>query len=97
MDRLLQLENRLRDGLLEKVELEKKVKELERQHKEQGKVLEKMANEEEFQAKMKSLVDELRVWKEKVKRLEMQQEKEEQTRKSQAEKIKQVQEENKKY
>jgi chromosome segregation ATPase len=97
VDRLLQLENRLRDGLLEKVELEKKVKELERQHKEQGKVLEKMANEEEFQAKMKSLVDELRVWKEKVKRLEMQQEKEEQTRKSQAEKIKQVQEENKKY
>ena len=79
------------------MELEKKVKELERQHKEQGKVLEKMANEEEFQAKMKSLVDELRVWKEKVKRLEMQQEKEEQTRKSQAEKIKQVQEENKKY
>lgn len=56
-----------------------------------------MANEEEFQAKMKSLVDELRVWKEKVKRLEMQQEKEELTRKSQAEKIKQVQEENKKY
>jgi hypothetical protein len=29
-----------------------------------------MSNEEEFQAKMKILVDELRVWKEKVKRIE---------------------------
>jgi len=36
---------------------------------------------------MKSLVDELRVWKEKVRRLEQLQEKEEQTRKQQSEKI----------
>ncbi len=70
VDRLLQLENKLREGLQEKSELEKKVKELEKQHKDQGKALEKMSNEEEFQAKMKILVDELRVWKEKVKRIE---------------------------
>jgi hypothetical protein len=56
-----------------------------------------MSNEEEFQAKMRTLVDELRVWKEKVKKLESQQDKEEQTRKFQSEKIVQVQEENKKY
>ena len=67
---MLQLENKLKDGLQEKLDLEKKVKELEKQHKDQGKALEKMANEEEFQAKMKCLVDELRVWKEKVKRIE---------------------------
>lgn len=48
------------------------MKELERQHKDQGKALEKMSNEEEFQAKMKILVDELRVWKEKVKKIETQ-------------------------
>jgi hypothetical protein len=30
----MQLEGRLRDGLLEKSDLEKKVKELEKQHKE---------------------------------------------------------------
>ncbi len=72
VDRLMQLETRLREGLQEKSELEKKVKELERQHKDQGKALEKMSNEEEFQAKMKILVDELRVWKEKVKRIENQ-------------------------
>ena len=70
VDRLLQLEYKLREGLAEKSELEKKVKELERQHKDQGKALEKMSNEEEFQAKMKILVDELRVWKEKVKKIE---------------------------
>jgi hypothetical protein len=34
VDRLLQLENRLREGLLEKADLEKKVKELERLHKD---------------------------------------------------------------
>jgi hypothetical protein len=68
----MQLETRLREGLQEKSELEKKVKELERQHKDQGKALEKMSNEEEFQAKMKIIVDELRVWKEKVKRIENQ-------------------------
>ncbi len=34
VDRLLQLENKLREGLAEKSELEKKVKELERQHKD---------------------------------------------------------------
>ncbi len=72
VDRLLQLENKLREGLAEKSELEKKVKDLERQHKDQGKALEKMSNEEEFQAKMKILVDELRVWKEKVKKIETQ-------------------------
>lgn len=48
VDRLLLLENRLRDGIQEKSDLEKKVKELERQHKDQGKALEKMSNEEEF-------------------------------------------------
>ena len=46
---------------------------------------------------MKCLVDELRIWKEKVKRIETQQEREELTRKAQSEKIQQVQEENKKY
>lgn len=58
------------------------MKELEKLHKNQGKALEKLANEEEYQAKMKSLVDELRVWKEKVKKLEAQQEKEENSRKN---------------
>lgn len=48
------------------------MKDLEKQHKNQGKALEKLANEEEYQAKMKSLVDELRVWKEKVRKLEEQ-------------------------
>lgn len=72
VDRLLQLESKLREGLVEKQELEKKVKDLEKQHKDQGKALERMANDEEFQMRMKCLVDELRIWKEKVKRLEMQ-------------------------
>jgi predicted RNase H-like nuclease (RuvC/YqgF family) len=34
VDRLMQLESRLRDGIQEKSDLERKVKELERQHKD---------------------------------------------------------------
>jgi hypothetical protein len=36
---------------------------------------------------MKSLIDELRVWKEKVKKLELKYEKEENSRKNQSDKI----------
>ncbi len=82
MDKLLNLEQKLKESINEKTELEKKVRDLEKQHKSQGKALEKLANEEEYQAKMKGLVDELRVWKEKVKKLELQQEKEENSRKN---------------
>lgn len=87
VDKLMTLEQKLKDSTSEKVELERKVKDLEKQHKSQGKALEKLANEEEYQAKMKSLVDELRVWREKVRKLEQQQEKEENSRKNQSEKI----------
>ena len=48
MDKLLNLEQRLKESLQEKAELEKKVKDLEKQHKNQGKQLEKLANEEEY-------------------------------------------------
>ena len=44
-----------------------------------------------------ALLNELRVWKEKVQRLETQQAKEEATRKNQEERIKSVQEENRIY
>ena len=77
----------MKDSLQEKSDLEKRLKELEKQHKNQGKALEKLANEDDYQHKMKSLVDELRVWKEKVRKLEVQQEREENSRKQQSEKI----------
>ena len=51
------------------MDLELKIKEMEFKHKEQEKAIDKMANEEEFQAKVKAYNDELRVWKEKVKKL----------------------------
>ena len=53
---------------------------MEIKHKDQGKALEKLANEEEFQAKLRGYVEELRVWKEKVRKLQDLQEKEERSR-----------------
>ena len=38
--------------------------------KEQGRILEKMEDDEDYQLKHKHLVDELRMWKEKVHRSE---------------------------
>jgi len=48
VNQLLNLEEKLRNSKNEKVELEKKIKEMEIRHKEQGKALEKLANEEDF-------------------------------------------------
>jgi len=51
----------------------------------------------ESQTKIKSLVEELRVWKEKVKKLEKAVKKDKETRKDQIERIRKTEEENKKY
>jgi len=42
--------------------------------------LEKLSNDDEYQRKMNDLVHELRVWKEKVRKLEEQQDKDEHNR-----------------
>jgi len=44
----MNLETKLEDSKKEKTDLERKVKDLEKQHKHQGKALEKLANEEEY-------------------------------------------------
>jgi hypothetical protein len=64
------LEQKLKESEEEKKGLTKKVKELEKQHKNQGRALEKLSNDDEYQRKMNDLVHELRVWKEKVRKLE---------------------------
>jgi len=64
---------------------------------EQGKQLDKLVNDTECHNKIRNLVEELRVWKEKVKRLEAMTEKEKATRREQIEYIRKTEEENKKY
>jgi hypothetical protein len=66
----MMLEQKLKESEEEKKGLTKKVKELEKQHKNQGRALEKLSNDDEYQRKMNDLVHELRVWKEKVRKLE---------------------------
>ena len=56
---------------------------MEIKSKEQGKALEKLNNEDEYQQRLRSLVDELRVWKDKVRKLQDQQEKEEKSKQNQ--------------
>lgn len=70
---------------------------MEKQNTDQGKALDKLTNDTEYHNKIKNLVEELRVWKEKVKKLERQCEKDKDTRKEQIERIKKIEEENKKH
>ena len=70
---------------------------LEKQNTDQGKALDKLTNDVENHNKIRNLVEELRVWKEKVKKLEKACKKDKETRKEQIERIKRTEEENLKY
>lgn len=74
--------------------LEKTIKQLEKQNSAQGNAIEKATNSEDQQNKLKSLQEELRVWKQKVATLTTQLERDRETRKDQDQKLKQLQQEN---
>ena len=73
------------------------IKQLEKQNTDQGKALDRLTNDVEYHNKIKNLVEELRIWKEKVKKIEKACNKDKETRKEQIERIKKIEEENKKY
>ena len=56
-----------------------------------------MTNGQEFQHKIKSLIEDLRMWKDKNQKIEAAFEKDKETRQMQVEKIKDLEEKNKKY
>lgn len=97
VDKLLVLETKLKNAKVEKSDLEKQVKQMEKQNNDQGKALDKLTNDVEYHNKIKNLVEELRVWKDKVKKIEKACLKDKDTRIEQIERIKKVEEENKKY
>lgn len=70
VDKLLVLETKLKNAKVEKSDLEKQVKQMEKQNNDQGKALDKLTNDVEYHNKIKNLVEELRVWKDKVKKIE---------------------------
>ena len=67
MDKLIQLEQKLKEVKKERSDLEKQIRQQERCNKDQGKALDKMTNGVDYQIKIKNLVEELRIWKEKVR------------------------------
>ena len=54
----------------QKSKWEKKIKEIEFKVKDQSKMLSKLEDDEDYLLKHKALVEELRMWKEKVNRSE---------------------------
>mmetsp|Transcript_22719 Transcript_22719/g.21904 ORF Transcript_22719/g.21904 Transcript_22719/m.21904 type:complete len:95 (-) Transcript_22719:665-949(-) len=90
VDKIVQLDSTLKDLQREKAELEKSIKLLERENSDQGKALDKLSSGVEYHTKIKNLVEELRVWKDKVKKLEKRSQKDKETRKQQVEMIKKI-------
>jgi chromosome segregation ATPase len=83
LDKLMKYENALKEAEKRNQELIREIKALQRIQNEQGKALEKITVENDYVNKIKSLMDELRIAKEKVKELENKQKKDEKTVKSQ--------------
>jgi len=95
VEKIIALEQNLHEAKEIKSTLEKEIKQLEKQNGEQGKKLDKLTNDVEYHSKIRNLVEELRIWKEKVKRIEDTVKKEKLTRKIQVEVLTKTEEENK--
>lgn len=91
------MEQQLRDALEQKQQLERTVKQLEKQNREQGNLLEKMANNQEFQKKIKLLKEDLRMWKDKNEKLLVGFDSDDQKRKLQSERFKVLDSEAQRY
>lgn len=70
VDQMLQQEQSAVDSKEYQLELQKKIKDLEKINKDQGDALEKITEGDEFQYQIKNLIDEIRMWKEKSKKIE---------------------------
>ena len=83
LDKLMKYENALKEAEKRNNELIREIKALQRIQNEQGKALEKITTENDYVNKIKTLMDELRISREKVKELEAKQKKDEKTLKGQ--------------
>jgi DNA repair exonuclease SbcCD ATPase subunit len=92
LEKLMKYENSLKEAEKRNQELLREIKALQRIQTEQGKALEKMTTENDYVGKIKGLMDELRMAKEKIKEMEEKMKKDEKTMKSQFEHMMKLQE-----
>jgi predicted RNase H-like nuclease (RuvC/YqgF family) len=85
LEKLMKYENSLKEAEKRNQELIREIKALQRIQSEQGKALEKMTTENDYVSKIKGLMDELRMAKEKIKEMDEKQKKDEKTMKGQFE------------
>ena len=92
LEKLMKYENSLKEAEKRNQELIREIKALQRIQSEQGKALEKMTTENDYVSKIKGLMDELRMAKEKIKEMDEKQKKDEKTMKGQIEHMMKLQE-----
>lgn len=81
----------------EKKKYQQQLKDLEVEHFEQGRTIDQAVTTDNFQTKVKYLMEDLRMWRDKNAKLEAAYQKEKETRENQKIKMAQIEEETNKY
>lgn len=92
LEKLMKYESALKEAEKRNTELIREIKALQRIQNEQGKALEKITTENDYVNKIKNLMEELRIAREKNKELESKQKKDEKTVKTQFDHMMKLQE-----
>eukprot|EP00347_Sterkiella_histriomuscorum_P007381 403349157 len=87
VEKQIRLETNLKEAEKRNQELVREIKALQKIQNEQGKALDKITNQNDYNMKIKNLMDELKVTKEKYKEVDEKQRREEKTNRSQFEQV----------
>lgn len=67
VDKMLDMEQDLKDNKQVCLELKKQIKDLEKMSKDKGKALERLTDGDDYNYKIRNMIDEIRMWKEKIR------------------------------
>jgi DNA repair exonuclease SbcCD ATPase subunit len=96
VDKMLDTEQSLKDNKQICNDLRKQIKELEKMSKDKGKALERLTEGDDYNYKIRSLIDEIRMWKEKIRHRQEVYVKSDETTQLQAERMSIIEKENQK-
>lgn len=67
VDKMLDMEQEVKDNRANCSDLKKQIKELEKMSKDKGKALERLTEGDDYNYKIRNMIDEIRMWKEKIR------------------------------
>lgn len=94
VDKMLDMEQDLKDNKQACLDLKKQIKDLEKMSKDKGKALERLTDGDDYNYKIRNMIDEIRMWKEKIKHREEVYDRNENTVQLQGERMSAIEKEN---